>query len=98
VRADGKPSMPYILYIIIAAAGLGAGYWLRKQRALTEVNSAELKAEKVLAESKTKEKQIILEAQDKALKIIEQAKHETDERHKETTALQQRLEQRENTF
>ncbi len=90
--------MPYILYILIAAAGLGAGYWLRKQRALTEVNSAELKAEKVLAESKTKEKQIILEAQDKALKIIEQAKRETDERHKETTALQQRLEQRENTF
>lgn len=46
---------------------------------------------------KTKKK-IVLEAQDKALKIIEQAKKEADERHKETTHIQQRLEERENLF
>lgn len=90
--------MSYLIYVLIAAIAFIAGYWLRKQRALTEVNSAELRAEKILAETRTKEKQIILEGQDKALKIIEQAKRETDERHKEVTQLQERLEKRENTF
>lgn len=90
--------MPYLLYIVVAGASLLFGYWLRKQRALTQINSAELRAETILAETKNKEKKLILEAQDKALKIIEQAKHEASDRHKEATQLQERLEQRENLF
>jgi ribonuclease Y len=91
-------SMPYLLYLVIALASVFLGYWLRKQRALTQINSAELRAETILAETKNKEKKLILEAQDKALKIIEQAKIETSERHKEVSQLQERLEQRENLF
>lgn len=90
--------MPYIINIVIAIAALAAGYWWRKQRALTEINSAESRAEKVLAETRTKEKTLILEAQDKALKILEQAKNEAAARHKEVTDLQSRLENRENLF
>ncbi len=90
--------MPYIIYVVIAIVTFAIGYWVRKQRALTEVNSAELRAEKILAETRTKEKQIVLEGQDKALKIIEQAKRETAERHKEVSQLQERLEKRENLF
>ncbi|HRH32839.1 MAG TPA: ribonuclease Y [bacterium] len=90
--------MPYLWYIIIAVVSIALGYWLRKQRALTQINSAELRAETILAETKNKEKKLILEAQDKALKIIEQGKVEASERHKETTQLQARLEQRENLF
>jgi vacuolar-type H+-ATPase subunit H len=66
--------MPYLWYIIIAVVSIALGYWLRKQRALTQINSAELRAETILAETKNKEKKLILEAQDKALKIIEQGK------------------------
>lgn len=90
--------MPYVIYAAIAIVFGLLGWWLRKQRALTQANSAELRAETILNETKNKEKKIILEAQDKALKIIEQAKHEADDRHKETTHIQQRLEQRENLF
>ncbi len=90
--------MPYLISAVLAVAGFAIGYWLRKQRALSEANSAEQRAEKVVIEAKSKEKQIILEAQDKALNIIEQAKKETAERHQETVKLQDRLEQRENTF
>jgi len=90
--------MSYFAYAIIAVVAFAAGWWIRKQRALTEANSAELKAEKIITESKTKEKQIILEAQDKALKIIEQAKHDADRERKETSEVQKRLEERENLF
>lgn len=91
-------SMPYLIYIVIAFVSILLGYWLRKQRALTQINSAELRAETILAETKNKEKKLILEAQDKALKIIEQAKIEASDRHKEVSQLQERLEQRENLF
>lgn len=91
-------SMPYLIYIVIAFVSILLGYWLRKQRALTQINSAELRAETILAETKNKEKKLILEAQDKALKIIEQAKVEASDRHKEVSQLQERLEQRENLF
>ncbi|QQS60520.1 ribonuclease Y [Candidatus Falkowbacteria bacterium] len=90
--------MPYLIYIVIAFVSILLGYWLRKQRALTQINSAELRAETILAETKNKEKKLILEAQDKALKIIEQAKIEASDRHKEVSQLQERLEQRENLF
>ncbi len=90
--------MSYLLYIIIAAVAFIAGWWIRKQRALSEVNSAELRSEKVLAEAKTKEKQIVLEAQDKALKVLEQAKHEAEQQRREVADTQKRLEDRENLF
>lgn len=90
--------MPYLLYAVIAVVAFVIGWWLRKQRALSEANSAELRAEKLITETKTKEKQIILEAQDKALKIIEQAKHDADSQRKEAADVQKRLEERENLF
>lgn len=90
--------MPYVIYAAIAVIAGFLGWWLRKQRALTQANSAELRAETILTETKNKEKKIILEAQDKALKIIEDAKKEADVRHKETTQIQARLEERETTF
>ncbi len=90
--------MPYIIYVLIAVVAFLGGYWLRKQRALAEANSAELRAEKILTETKTKEKQLILEAQDKALKIIEDAKRESSSRARETDQIQRRLEERESTF
>jgi len=90
--------MPYILYALIAIIAFFIGWWLRKQRALTQVNSAELHAEKILTETKSKEKQIVLEAQDKALKIVDQAKVDADKQRREVSEVQKRLEERENTF
>ncbi len=90
--------MPYILYAIIAIIAFVGGWWLRKQRALTQINSAELHAEKILTETKSKEKQIVLEAQDKALKIIDQAKLDADKQRREVAEVQKRLEEREHTF
>lgn len=63
-----------------------------------QVSNAGNKAESILQEAKTKEKDILLKAQDKALKIIEEAKEDERKRREDVSGLQNRLEQREATF
>jgi len=90
------------LEIIMAALGLifgiALGYYIRKQKALSEINSAEAKAQKIIGEAKTAEKEMVLKAQEKALNIIEEAKREEARRYKESSDFQKRLEKRETTF
>lgn len=92
--------LPLSLVIGLVALFLGLliGYWIRKQKALSEVNSAEAKAEKILTEAKTKEKQIVLEAQEKTLKLIEETKKQEEANRKEINKSKERLEERENLF
>ncbi len=89
-------------YLLICVLGLpGAfifGYWLRKKKAAMQVENAGNKAESILQDARTKEKDILLKAQDKALKIIDEAKAEEKKRREEVSNLQNRLEQREATF
>lgn len=90
--------MQYLLYVILAAGGFFAGYLMRKQFALTQINSAEAKANKILTETKAKQQELILEAQDKALKIIDSAKQDNEKRRQEVNSMQMRLEKRETAF
>jgi ribonuclease Y len=92
--------LPISLVIGLVALFLGLliGYWIRKQKALSEVNSAETKAEKILTEAKTKEKQIALEAQEKTLKLIEETKKQEEATRREMNKSKERLEERENLF
>jgi len=88
----------YIIYGVLAVGGFFIGYWVRKQRALAQVTSAEAKAKKILTDTKAKQKEIVLEAQDKALKIIEEAKKEDARQRVDIKNLQGRLEKRETAF
>lgn len=89
---------PILTAIGALAAGIGIGYVLRKQMAQSQANSLEALAEKRLTEAKNKEQDIILKAKEKAIKIIDDAKGEEEERRKELREIQTRLDQRENTF
>lgn len=80
------------------AVGFFVGYWLRKQRAKSGIGEAEKKAEKILSEAKTKQTEILLKAQEKALAAIEEAKKEEERRRQEINNLQSRLEKRETAF
>jgi len=51
-----------------------------------------------LADTRAKQKELLLEAHDKALKIIDQAKKEDEKRRQEISNLQARLEKRETVF
>ncbi len=79
-------------------AGLGLGYILRLTFAGRSVKSAENKAHKIIEEARDKEKNFLIQARDKALKIIEDAKIEEQERRREIIGLQKRLEKRESLF
>jgi len=90
--------MEYFIYGVLVIGGFFIGYWLRQQRISAKIKTAESKAEKTLAEVKSKQSDMLLKAQDKALNIIENAKKEEEKRRQEINNLQSRLEKRETSF
>lgn len=92
-----------IIYVIVAlalgiAGGVLFGYQMRKMWAIRRKDSVEIKVEALINEAKAKEKEILLKVNDKALKILEDAKADEKERQQEITRLQKRLEGRETLF
>jgi len=88
----------YVLYVVFIAGGFFIGYLFYKKSANTKISNAAERADKLINEAKTKEKDLLLKAQDKALKIIEESKKEEATRRNEINNLQKRLEQRETSF
>ncbi len=90
----------FSVLLTLASVFIGGflGYYIRKQIGVNEVNSAENKAEKIFSEAKVKESEVLLRAKERAIKFIDDAKKETDTRHRELSSSQQRLERREVLF
>ena len=88
----------FIISAIAIIAGFVIGYFVRKYIAKREIEGAEAKAEHLINEAKNKQKEILLQARDKALKIIDDAKREEQQRRSELVHIQQRLEKRESIF
>jgi ribonuclease Y len=90
--------MIYVVYVILAVLGFALGFWYQKVRVTSKITSAEVKAEKLISDAKAKQSEILLAAQEKSLKIIEEAKKEEERRRQEIKGLQNRLEKRETVF
>jgi len=94
--------MSEIIIAVVSVAGIGlgvaVGYFLRKQIAQARTNSIEAIAEKRLVDVKNKEQELLLNAKEKAIKIIDEAKNEEQSRRHEIKKSQERVEQRENMF
>ncbi len=90
----------FILLSILGGllAGGAAGYVLRQTLAAGKVGSAESKAERILSEAKNKAQQTAIDANDKALKLVEEAKREEAVRRTELGESQKRIEKRETLF
>lgn len=89
----------FIITLAIAAPlGMLVGYQARKIFALRSKDSAEAEVEQLLQETKNKQKELLLQAKDKALQIIEESKKKEEQRQMEVQSLRQRLEKRENIF
>ena len=91
--------------IIVAAAilftfvvGLVGGYLWRKFWAQRHKDSVEAKIEKMIIEAKAKQKEILLAAQEKSLKVIEDSKFEGRQIRQELDSAKKRLEKRESLF
>ena len=87
-----------LIALVGIPAGIMAGYFLRKTWAVREAQSAEAKAQAIVEEAKSKEREILIKAKDQALAVIDEAKKEETTRRAEVTHLQQRLEKRESMF
>ena len=88
----------WLIALISISIGVAIGYYSRKKIAVRQAGSIEEKSEKLLAEARAKQKELFLQAKDKALKIIDDAKREEEERRKELNYLQKRIEKRESLF
>ena len=87
-----------IIGIIALAIGIFGGYQTRKLVAQKQKDSVEAKAQNLITQAKTKEREILLSAKDRAILIIEEAKKDERIRQGEISRLQKRLEQRESLF
>jgi ribonuclease Y len=80
------------------AIGFGIGYVARKKIAVNQIGTAEAQAEKILKEAETKRQKFILEGQEKALKLIEEAKREDENRRQELRVIKTKLEKGEQDY
>ena len=93
--------MDTLTFVISAATviiGFAVGYVVRRSLAKREVEGAEAKAENLIRDAKNKQRELLLQAKDRAIKIIDDAKQEEHQRRRELAHLQQRLEKRESIF
>ncbi len=93
-----KELIMILIALVAIVAGFGIGYFTRKKVGQSKANSAEAKAKQMLAEAKQKEQDVILKAKEQAIKIIDSAKKEENDRRSEIGQLQKRLEARESVF
>lgn len=88
-----------ILIIIIATiVGVSIGWTIRHLIASSKILSAEKKAEELLRNAKVKGQEIFFRGREEALKTIERAKTEEQERLKELRLMEERLEKRQSLF
>jgi ribonuclease Y len=90
--------MEYFFGALLAIVGFFIGFWARQRSAKYKIKNSEAKANKILTEAKTKQAEILLKAEEKALLTIKAAKKEEEKRRQDINNLQARLEKRENAF
>lgn len=88
----------YLGLAISLVFSFGVGYLTRKQWAKNRKGTIEQKIEKLIAEARAKQKEILLSAQEKSLKVLEEAKNDARQNKKELEVAKQRLEKRESLF
>jgi len=84
-----------VLALVSLGAGGGLGYLIRQLIAGQRRNSVEMKVEQMLAEAKTEARELLLQAKDKAVKVVEEATQEEKRREEQTRKLEERITRRE---
>lgn len=91
-----------LIWIILTAVGIPGGmivgWWGRKVWAAKQIDTAEAKLNQQIIETKNRQKEMLIEAKDQALKMTEAAKKEAEEARREVRHQQERLENRESLF
>lgn len=94
-----SPFVGYAIVVVLClTGGFVLGYLARKQWAKNRRDTVEARVEQLIVEAKGKQKEIMLEGQEKALKLIEEAKTEAKQIERKAEEDKRRLEQRESMF
>ncbi len=88
----------YALVMLALGMGFGLGYYTRKILLQNRKDSVEARIESMLTEAKAKQKEILLNAQERALKVFEDAKNDAKQTRRELENNKKRLEKRESLF
>ena len=83
------------LTMVSVAVGAGVGYWARQSIAKKQLNTAEGKAAKLVEQATKESESITLEAKNKAVAILEEARAKEKDREDQILRLEQRVEKRE---
>lgn len=90
------------IWVLLTAIGIPGGmivgWWGRKVWAAKQIDTAEAKLNQQIIETKNKQRELLIQAKDKALEITEEAKKEAEQSRRELRHMQERLESRETLF
>lgn len=92
------PLLLVAIGIGVLIAGAGVGYFIRQLIAQQRKSSIEAKLKKHVEDSKAEAKEILLEAKEKAVKIVDEAKHDEKERLSQIRRLEERILERESSI
>lgn len=84
--------------VIGLAVGGAVGYAARRILTQSKVNTAELRAEKILQDAKAKEHELLIEAKEKAIAMQEENKRDLERERADVKEAQNRLAERERAF
>src|SRR5205814_3834896 len=82
-------------FVLAVPIGFGVALLVRRSIALNSETTARATADRLLAEARTKQKDIILEAKDEALKVAKSAELENRERRAELQRYETRLDKKD---
>src|SRR3989344_3498824 len=82
---------PFVWAVLALGVGIFAGYLLRQTVAKRQANSAEQKIKNWLDEAKTQAKEVVLDAKDRAAKLLEEVKSDEKVRALQLDKLQEIL-------
>src|SRR5690242_17485630 len=95
---DSGILLAIILGLVGVAAGAGIGYVLRQRVAVDPVQAAEVAAAQLRADAETRAKEILLQAQDEAVRLRTRAEEEHRGRRTEIQRQEKRLQQKEESL
>ncbi len=91
-------TLSIVLILAALAVGVGGGYTLSVFLARQRVRSAETTAQKMILEAQAKEKEILLDAKDAALKVRNDAESDAREQRADVQRLEKRVQQKEESL
>jgi len=87
-----------LLWIVLVVGGAVGGYYARQAIGLKKKNNIEQIIERQIDEAKVKAKEIVLEGQERASALVEEAKREERERKSQIDRMEERLVKKEESF